>query len=677
MAETKDIREGLQFTRAAVVQNSYNEETGTFDITFATETPVLRYDWDENYNEVLVCSSDNVRSARLNAGLPLLNSHPMYGDANRVMPENVMGKISNCRFENRTLIGTVTLGAQCSPETRADLQNGILDTFSVGYSRYKGTREENNITGEVTVKITDWEPNHVAIAPIPADINSQMRADEAKSNFIIDNYSPKTTGTLKTIEEIRANANDEQKARLDAIVGICRAAQQTDEKAIELFESEKTLDVIAKEVISTPDVDVDAVRAQATQSQKAFLNSILASTRAAKMDDAKAIEFYNSGKSIEEIRQAIIEDFQKADPKTTVNMGADKTEAKVRAIENAMLHRVAPTVFKLEDGNEFRGMTLMEIGKELLQDAGVNVRGKDKQEVSNMILKGQRDLSTSDFPLLLENVLNKSLRADYQLAEEYWDKIARETSVNDFKVKSMYQLDSANGMKELPEGDEIKYTKMTEAKQTIKVKTYAEGLILTRQMIVNDDLSAFERIPQKFVTDWNLLRGDLVWGMITSNVKMDDGKALFHADHANIAGTAAVLTEASLTAAVLALKKQTSISGKTLRIVPKYLIVSPDQEIAARKLLATVAPTQTSQVNVFSSMNIMLIVEHRLTGNAWYLTADPASIEGLYYAYLQGNGGLRSNREESFDTNGVKFSVTGEFGVAAIDHRGWFKNAGV
>jgi len=360
-----------------------------------------------------------------------------------------------------------------------------------------------------------------------------------------------------------------------------------------------------------------------------------------------------------------------------MSVESNKNSGKVRAIENALLHRINPTVFKLEGNNEFRGMSLCEIGKDVLTANGVSTRGKDKTEIAKLIIMGQRDMSTSDFPLILENVLNKILRADYQLAEEYWGLIARETSVNDFKAKAMYQIDSSNGMKELPEGDEIKYGKMDEAKQTISVKTFAEGLILTRKMIINDDMSAFERIPQKFVTDWDLLRGDMVWGMLTNNVKMDDGKTLFHADHANLATTAAALTEASLTAAILALKKQKGISGKTLRIVPKYLIVAPDQEITARKLLATVAPTQSSNVNVFSTMNITLIIEHRLSGNAWFMTADPASIDGLYYAYLSGQGGLRSNREDDYNTQGIKFAVTGEFGVAAIDHRGWFKNVGV
>lgn len=158
---------------------------------------------------------------------------------------------------------------------------------------------------------------------------------------------------------------------------------------------------------------------------------------------------------------------------------------------------------------------------------------------------------------------------------------------------------------------------------------------------------------------------------------MDDGKALFHSGHSNLATTPAVLSDTSLEAALIALKNQTDIDGKRkIRILPKYLIVSANYEITARKLLAIVAPSSTSEVNVFSSLGLTLIVEPRLSGKAWYLSADPAAVEGLYYAYLDGNGGLRSNREDNFNTDSIDLAVRGEFGVAAIDYRGWYKNAG-
>jgi phage major head subunit gpT-like protein len=165
--------------------------------------------------------------------------------------------------------------------------------------------------------------------------------------------------------------------------------------------------------------------------------------------------------------------------------------------------------------------------------------------------------------------------------------------------------------------------------------------------------------------------------MVTGNVKMDDGKAFFSTEHKNIAETADILSDTTLTSALIAFKNQVDIDGnRKIRVQPKMLIVSPDYEIAARKLLTVIAPTNTGEVNVWASMGLTLIVEPRLSGKVWYMSADPNAIDSLYYANLDGQDGLRSNREEDFDTDSVKFAVRGEFGVAAIDYRGWYKNAG-
>ncbi|MDR2004160.1 MAG: Mu-like prophage major head subunit gpT family protein [Prevotella sp.] len=340
---------------------------------------------------------------------------------------------------------------------------------------------------------------------------------------------------------------------------------------------------------------------------------------------------------------------------------------------DAILNRIAPNTFK--DVNGYRSMSLMEIGQSFLKLRRVPVAGKSKDEIAGMLLCG-RDMSTSDFPLLLEDVANKMLRNEYGLAPEYWDKIARRTSVTNYKDAKLYQIGSANGMKELAEGEELKYGKLQEAAQTIRVKSYAEGLKFTRQMIINDDLSAFETIPQKFGRDWNLLRGDLVWGMIKDNAVMPDGNAFFSAAHNNLSPNPDQIGEDSLTEALLAFRTQTGIDGEPIRAIPKYLIVSPEQEIRARKLLTLTMATNTGDVNVFSTMGLELIVEHRLEGTAWYLAADPNAIDGLQYAYLGGTDTLRTNREDNFDTDSIKLGVRGDFGVAAIDWRGWYKNAG-
>jgi len=232
-------------------------------------------------------------------------------------------------------------------------------------------------------------------------------------------------------------------------------------------------------------------------------------------------------------------------------------------------------------------------------------------------------------------------------------------------------------MKEIAEGEDIKYTSLIEAKQTLQAKSFAEGIKFTRQAMINDDLSAFSIIPNRFVLDWNTQRGDIIWALITSNVTMNDTKTLFHADHANLASAAGVISATTLKAAILAMKSQKALDGKKiLRILPRFIIVSPEYEVDASMLITSITPTKTADINVFSAMNLQVLVEPRLSGKAWYLAADPNAVDGLYHCYLDGNEGLRSNREEDFDSDSIKFAVRGEFGANAIDYRGLFKNNG-
>ena len=614
-------------SRALIAPGTFNKDARMFDVVFATETPYLRSGWEENYNEILLCDEESVRMGRAAEGLPVFDNHPWDKST-----QNQLGRCSDIRFENKQLVGTVTLGARADDALISDIENGIVKGVSVGYSVYKYVREPT-LNGEIpNYTAIDWEPCEVSFAPIPADTNSKIRSSE----HII----------ILTREE------------MDKPEGVVTPK--------------------APEGAQTTQVDVDQVRKEASKDEKKRLENILLSTRAAKLEDSKAIEFFNSEKTIEEIRQAVIDEFVAKDPKVqTVKIEKEAIDKKRSAVEASILSRLAPSQFPDKDnlGNEYRGMTLLEIGKDLLIERGVNVRGLSKMEIVDKVF--QRDMSTSDFPLLLENVANKMLRGDYPYSPEYWNMISRQTSVNDFKEKSMYQIGKTNGMKETIEGEEIKYSALLESKQKIKVKSYAEGLRFTRQAMINDDLSAFSRIPSAFVMDWNTTRGDLVWSMLTDNVTMDDNKALFHTDHKNLAGTKGVIADTTLAAAILAMKIQKGLDGKTpIRVIPKFIIVSPEYEIAARKLITSITPTAVTDVNVFSTMSLNVIVENRLSGKAWYLAADPNITEGLYHAYLDGQEGLRSSRVENFNTDSIDFAVRGEFGTAAIDFRGLYKNAG-
>ncbi len=678
------IEGGQSFTRAEFDKKTFNKETRTIDVTFATETPVFRSPWwaDESYNEVLMCDPSSVRMDRCKDGLPVFDNHMSGGVTTQ------LGRCNNIRFDGRTMVGTITFGARADESLISDIENGIITGISVGYNVYSYNRELQSKEKIPTYRATDWEPREVSFAPVQADVNSKTRSSEQIHTINIINLTRMT----KTIEEIRAKGSDEEKNRLEAISKSCRSAKLSDEKVLEFYESDKTVEEIRQLIIESvkPEnqepvkVDIEQVRKEATEDQKKMFDAILVSTRAAKLDDSKAIEYFKSDRPLDEIRQSIIEEYAKSDTKISgmqVEVGKDGLEKKREAVEAALLHRVAPQSFKNDTvkGNPFVGRSLVNIAEMLLQERGVNTSNLTPTQIADFYFN-KRDASTSDFPLLLEQLSNKLLRTDYPWHPEYWNMIAKETTVPNFKPKNFYQFDTANGMQEIKEGDELKYGKMSESKQTLSLSSYGEGILFTRRAMINDDLSAFEKIPQRFVLDWETMQGDLIWGMLTNNVTMDDNKGLFHADHKNLAagGDKGILSATTLQTAIIAFKRQYGITGKRrIRVQPKYVIVGPEQEIAAYQLLnKAIVPTQVSQVNFFSAMGLEVIVEPRLGAKEWYLAADPGAIDGLYYAYLDGNGGLRSQRVEDFDRDSIKFAVRGEFGCAAIDYRGWYKNPG-
>lgn len=628
-----------QYGRALIQPMTLDKANRTVDVVFATETAVPRFDYNEDYDEVLQCTAAAVRMERINKGLPVIDTHKTYSVFSQ------FGRSVKVWFDEkrREIWATVKFSQRVEVEGLfKDIEDGIVTDISVGYRVYKFEREPQAEGERPIYRAVDWMPTELSFCSVAADINSGTRsAPEGEENEVI-------------------------------IINKERVNMETGKENTPTSEG------------TTPQTpDIENIRKDATAAERTRLNSIVTSVRAAGLPDAYAIELYTGDKTVEDCRQEVI---IKAAAKQTpppngshdARVGVEAIDKKRAAVEGVILHRVAPSAFKLEDdARQFRGMTLVEIAKDLLTERGVNTRGMDKMAVAKVVF-GSRAHSTGDFPLLLENVIDKMLRADYGFAPEYWHLIARQTSVNDFREKSLYQVESDNGMTEIAEGGEIKYTTLKEGKQSIRVKSYAEGIQFTRQAFVNDDLGAFAIIPQRFVKDWDEKRGDLVWGLITDNVKMGDGKNLYSTDHNNIiTGTASALGESGLTAAMVKAKKQTGINGKRrIRVEPKFLIVPAELEVQALKLVTAVTASTTKDVNVFTNKFNVLVEPRLINADEWYLMADPMAVDGLLYAYLDGNEALRVNTEDDFNTDSIKYAVRGEFGAAAIDHRGTVKANG-
>lgn len=76
----------------------------------------------------------------------------------------------------------------------------------------------------------------------------------------------------------------------------------------------------------------------------------------------------------------------------------------------ALLHRYDPAVFPPKDelGRDWAGQTLLDLACECLETSGTRTRRMPRHEIAKLAL------STSDFPSILADVANKTLRQAYE-----------------------------------------------------------------------------------------------------------------------------------------------------------------------------------------------------------------------------------------------------------------------
>jgi phage major head subunit gpT-like protein len=230
------------------------------------------------------------------------------------------------------------------------------------------------------------------------------------------------------------------------------------------------------------------------------------------------------------------------------------------------------------------------------------------------------------------------------------------------------------------EAGQIQSVTRGEAKEGYALTTFAQIFSLSRQALINDDLGAF--------SDWAVAMGNaaaeteanqLVTLLISNSgagPTMNDGNALFSTAHSNLATSGALPSISTLGGARQAMRQQTGLDGVTpINATPKFILVNPALETAAQQVLWQTTPNSVDEVNPFGGA-LTLLVEPRLTANAWYLFADPATLPCIEYGHLASAPGPQLASRSGWDTLGVEFRCVLDFGCGAIEHRGAYRNPG-
>lgn len=364
-----------------------------------------------------------------------------------------------------------------------------------------------------------------------------------------------------------------------------------------------------------------------------------------------------------------------APPRPDAHVHAGNGNIVRDGLQNSLAARVQ--LETLESGNAYAGMTLREMARAYLVDNGVGVASFNGNAMG--MVGAAFTHTTGDFGLLLSDVARRSMLKGYEEAEETFQKWTAKGSLPDFREMGRVDLTTFPSLRKVQEGAEYKYATIGDRQEKISLATYGELLSITRQAIINDDLSAFTRVPRMMGRAAIRTVGDLVYALLGSGYKMSDSKALFHADHNNLLSGAA-LSIARYDEAKTKMARQKE-GNSVLNIRPAYHIVPVSMESTAKALLAAEFDPSMVEARVPNPVRGLaeVISDARLDEQSTttsYLAASPSQYDTIEVAYLDGNDQPYMEQQQGFTVDGAVFKVRMDAGVAPLSYRTLLKMPG-
>jgi len=304
--------------------------------------------------------------------------------------------------------------------------------------------------------------------------------------------------------------------------------------------------------------------------------------------------------------------------------------------------------------------------------------------------------TTATLPNLAVDAMNRVIVEQFQALEHYrWYERVSTAEPNDGTLQAMKWI-TLGGIGNLPTVNEgAAYTELSvsDVKESAAFVKRGGYVGITREMIKNGNILQLQAIPRALAVAAVRTRSAAVAALFTASsgagpTLAQDSKALFHADHGNLATTALGTDAAAWRAARAECFQHSEVgSGKPLGIFPRYLLVPAELYDTALSILGygegmptAYAPEAVGR-GFADPRPIPLVVPDWTDDNNWAYVVDPAVFPVIQMSYSQAPGGRRHPIPELFavvsETSGLMFSndilpikVRDEFALGVNGHRG-------
>ncbi len=669
--ETRDV--GPLELRATIAPDSLDEKKRTVDLVWSTGARVKRGFW-EPFLEELSLDPAHVRMGRLNGGAPLLDAHNSFDNS------GVIGVVESATLDGGEGRATVRFAKDDdgpTPNTAESIfqkvKDKIIRNVSVGYRVHKLERVEEEDGQLPVMRATDWEPFEISMVPMGADAGAGVRS-EPETNIceFITPLAEETRAMPPKTPSTPASAPEATPATTPAVSEVART------------------------------VDIDAVKAEAKADEKARSAAITRTGKTLKLDEDFTRKHIEAETTADEFRALAQDEYEKrsashvspsAHPEITP--GADERDKFMRGASDSIVTRssMGTRVGKFEkergddsgvDGGMFRSMSLFDLARQCLERIGVRTEGMGKMELVGKALT-HRAQSTSDFPVILENTLHRVLLAAWGTTPDTWEKFCSVGSVSDFRAHHRLRAGTFGALPVVLEGAEFQNKAINDArKESLTATTKGSLVMLTRQAIINDDLSAFSRVMADLGRAAKLSIELDVYALLAENgdlgPTMTDGNPMFDASHNNV-GAGDAITVASIDAERVIMAQQTDESGnEVLDLRPKILVIPIGLGGAARQVNDARFDIDTDgglAPNIVLGLFEDIVDSPRLTdATRHYLFADPAIAPVIEVAFLDGQREPFMEMRQGWEVDGTEWKVRMDYAVGGIGFRGALTDAG-
>lgn len=635
---SKSKIEGLLY-RADLAVDGIDEDNRTLTVSFSSEQPYKRVSYfDDPWIEVLGHKKNEVNLDRLNNAAPVLYNHERGEKTSR------LGVVTKAWIDGERGHATVKISKRDEiSQIWQDIKDGILKNISVGYQILERNLIKENKDGINEYRVTKWMPMEVSFVDVPADYtvgvgrsdNYQIiQLSEDKRMDGVENLDVAGGAPNAGNESIVIDGNPEgDEKRNDGSEPFERSFQVAETKRRK--EVREILKPFAKDHPDVVERCLDDLTITPQQASQIMLKK-LGSTHS---------------------------------PSTQIVR--DETETRMEGMNEYLLFRAMPSKEKMTDkARLYNGFSLYDMAREFVPGH----RGLSKNEVFN------RALSTSDFPKLLANMANKTLRASYEEMPKTYEAFTTVGTTSDFKPVTRATLSNMPDLKLKHEGDEYEWASLADGGESYKIATYGRILRFTREALINDDINAFTRLASKYASSASRLESDLAWGQLTSTANMSDGFPLFHANHNNLVGTGTAISVASMSQMKTMLRMQKSADGSAMGLSPTLLLVPVAKETEAMQFVnaTSIVYTKAADFNPFAG-TLQVVSDPRLdavSATAWYLAADKSVVDLIELSYLDGAQGIYTEENNHFATDDWQIKARLDVGAKALDYRGFVKNPG-